>query len=111
MIDGAHIILYSRDPEADRAFFRDVLQFDSVDAGHGWLIFALPPAEAAFGRNMVWRNKAWRKRRRSKRSARESASRTVLHVRRHHRDLGRSEEEKAFQSPPSTNSDGEASLR
>ena len=48
MIDGAHIILYSRDPEADRAFFRDVLQFDSVDAGHGWLIFALPPAEAAF---------------------------------------------------------------
>jgi catechol 2,3-dioxygenase-like lactoylglutathione lyase family enzyme len=48
MIDGAHIILYSRDPEADRAFFRDVLRFDSVDAGHGWLIFALPPAEAAF---------------------------------------------------------------
>ncbi|HTD23396.1 MAG TPA: hypothetical protein VK738_12125 [Terriglobales bacterium] len=34
--------------EADRAFFRDVLGFKSVDAGHGWLIFALPPAEAAF---------------------------------------------------------------
>ena len=48
MISGAHMILYSKDAEADRAFFRDVLQFPSVDAGHGWLIFALPPAEAAF---------------------------------------------------------------
>ena len=48
MITGAHLILYSKDPEADRAFFRDVLNFSSVDAGHGWLIFALPPAEAAF---------------------------------------------------------------
>lgn len=48
MINGAHIVLYTKDPEADRAFFRDVLQFASVDAGHGWLIFALPPAEAAF---------------------------------------------------------------
>jgi catechol 2,3-dioxygenase-like lactoylglutathione lyase family enzyme len=48
MITGAHVIVYSRDPEADRAFFRDVLKFSSVDAGHGWLIFALPPAEAAF---------------------------------------------------------------
>ncbi len=48
MISGAHIILYSADAEADRAFFRDVLGFPSVDAGHGWLIFALPPAEAAF---------------------------------------------------------------
>ncbi|HSY93320.1 MAG TPA: VOC family protein [Candidatus Binatus sp.] len=48
MINGAHVVLYSSDPEADRAFFRDVLQFPSVDAGHGWLIFALPPAEAAF---------------------------------------------------------------
>ena len=47
MIIGAHILLYSRDPEADRAFFRDVLGFQSVDAGHGWLIFALPPSEAA----------------------------------------------------------------
>ena len=47
MISGAHVILYSRDAEADRAFFRDVLGFQSVDAGHGWLIFALPPAEAA----------------------------------------------------------------
>ena len=48
MITGAHVIIYSKDPEADRAFFRDVLKFSSVDAGHGWLIFALPPAEAAF---------------------------------------------------------------
>jgi catechol 2,3-dioxygenase-like lactoylglutathione lyase family enzyme len=48
MITGAHVILYSKDPDADRAFFRDVLGFAAVDAGHGWLIFALPPAEAAF---------------------------------------------------------------
>ncbi len=47
MISGAHLILYSQDAEADRAFFRDVLGFSSVDAGRGWLIFALPPAEAA----------------------------------------------------------------
>ena len=48
MIIGAHVIVYSQDAEADRAFFRDILGFKSVDAGHGWLIFALPPAEAAF---------------------------------------------------------------
>jgi catechol 2,3-dioxygenase-like lactoylglutathione lyase family enzyme len=48
MISGAHVIIYSKNAEADRAFFRDVLGFKSVDAGHGWLIFALPPAEAAF---------------------------------------------------------------
>lgn len=48
MISGAHITVYSRNAEADRAFFRDVLGLKSVDAGHGWLIFALPPAEAAF---------------------------------------------------------------
>jgi catechol 2,3-dioxygenase-like lactoylglutathione lyase family enzyme len=48
MIYGAHMIVYSKDSEADRAFFRDVLGFASVDAGHGWLIFAMPPAEAAF---------------------------------------------------------------
>jgi hypothetical protein len=47
MIIGAHTILYSTDAEADRAFLRDVLGLPSVDAGHGWLIFALPPAEAA----------------------------------------------------------------
>ena len=48
MITAAHVILYSNNAEADRAFFRDILGFPSVDAGHGWLIFALPPAEAAF---------------------------------------------------------------
>lgn len=44
---GAHVVLYSRDAEADRAFFRDVLDYPFVDAGHDWLIFALPPAELA----------------------------------------------------------------
>ena len=47
MISGAHVILYSKDAEADRAFLRDALGFASADAGHGWLIFALPPAEVA----------------------------------------------------------------
>jgi len=48
MIAGAHVIVYSKDAEADRAFCRDVLGFAAVDAGQGWLIFALPPAELAF---------------------------------------------------------------
>lgn len=48
MISGAHVVVYSKDAEADRAFFRDVLRFPCVDAGDGWLIFALPSAEAAF---------------------------------------------------------------
>jgi catechol 2,3-dioxygenase-like lactoylglutathione lyase family enzyme len=48
MISGAHVVVYSKNAEADRVFFRDVLGFSSVDAGHGWLIFALPPTEAAF---------------------------------------------------------------
>jgi catechol 2,3-dioxygenase-like lactoylglutathione lyase family enzyme len=47
MITGTHILLNSENAEADRAFFRDVLGFRSVDAGHGWLIFAVPPTEAA----------------------------------------------------------------
>ena len=47
MLTGAHFLLYSQNPEADRAFFRDVLQFRSVELGHNWLIFALPPAELA----------------------------------------------------------------
>ncbi|HSS93658.1 MAG TPA: extradiol dioxygenase [Candidatus Dormibacteraeota bacterium] len=47
MIFGAHVIVYSKDAAADRAFFRDVLGFSAVDAGHDWLIFALPPAEMA----------------------------------------------------------------
>ena len=47
MIDGVHAIVFTRDAEAARAFFRDVLDLPSVDAGQGWLIFALPPAELA----------------------------------------------------------------
>ena len=47
MIIGAHSIIYSANPEADRAFLRDVLQLTSVDVGGGWLIFGLPPAEVA----------------------------------------------------------------
>jgi hypothetical protein len=47
MIYGTHVMIYSENVEADRAFFRDVLRFPSVDAGRGWLIFALPPAEVA----------------------------------------------------------------
>jgi catechol 2,3-dioxygenase-like lactoylglutathione lyase family enzyme len=47
MIFGAHVIVYSEDAAADRVFFRDVLGFPHVDAGHDWLIFALPPAEVA----------------------------------------------------------------
>jgi catechol 2,3-dioxygenase-like lactoylglutathione lyase family enzyme len=47
MIFGAHVIVFSKDAEADRAFLRDVLGLSSVDAGHGWLIFALPPSEVA----------------------------------------------------------------
>jgi predicted enzyme related to lactoylglutathione lyase len=47
VITGAHTIVFSTDADADRAFFRDVLELDSVDAGGGWLIFALPPAELA----------------------------------------------------------------
>ena len=48
MISGTHVVIYSKNAEADRTFFRDTLGFSSVDAGHGWLIFALPPGEAAF---------------------------------------------------------------
>jgi catechol 2,3-dioxygenase-like lactoylglutathione lyase family enzyme len=47
MISGAHVIVYSRDSQGDRDFLRDILGFKYVDAGHGWLIFALPPAEIA----------------------------------------------------------------
>ncbi|MEU9120895.1 VOC family protein [Streptomyces sp. NPDC048506] len=47
MINGGHIVMYSSDAEADRTFFRDVLGYPHVDAGGGWLIFKLPPAELA----------------------------------------------------------------
>jgi hypothetical protein len=47
MIDGTHVVVYSKNATADRTFFRDTLGFSHVDAGEGWLIFALPAAEAA----------------------------------------------------------------
>ena len=47
MITGVHAIIFTTDADLDRAFFQDVLEFPSVDAGGGWLIFALPPAELA----------------------------------------------------------------
>ena len=47
MINGSHVIVYSKDAEADRAFLRDVLELPHVDVGHGWLVFALPPSEIA----------------------------------------------------------------
>jgi hypothetical protein len=47
MIAGAHFLLYSRDPEADRAFLKTILEFPAVDLGEGWLLFGLPPAELA----------------------------------------------------------------
>jgi len=47
VITGIHSVVFSQDAEKTRAFFADVLNLQSVDAGHGWLIFALPPAELA----------------------------------------------------------------
>jgi hypothetical protein len=47
MITGAHILFYSTNPEADRAFVNDVLQFKGIDIGHGWMIFKLPASELA----------------------------------------------------------------
>jgi len=46
-LKGAHVIVYSADAEADRAFFRDVLELRDIDIGGGWLLFALPPTELA----------------------------------------------------------------
>jgi hypothetical protein len=48
MFNGAHLLFYTVDPDADRAFVRDVLGLRSVDVGGGWLIFRLPLTEAAF---------------------------------------------------------------
>jgi hypothetical protein len=47
MINGLHAIIYSKNPDADRAFLRDVLKLTHVDVGGGWLIFGLPPSEVA----------------------------------------------------------------
>ncbi|HVX46251.1 MAG TPA: extradiol dioxygenase [Mycobacteriales bacterium] len=45
MINGVHLLIYSKDPDADRAFFRDVLEYPYTESGPGWLIFRSPPAE------------------------------------------------------------------
>lgn len=47
MVFGAHVVLYSEDADADRRFLAEILGLRSVDAGHGWLIFEMPPAEVA----------------------------------------------------------------
>jgi hypothetical protein len=47
MTSGIHIVIYSKNAEADKAFFKDILKLTSVDVGHGWLIFGLPPSELA----------------------------------------------------------------
>lgn len=47
MISGIHLIIYSKNAEADKVFFSDILKLTNVDVGHGWLIFALPPSELA----------------------------------------------------------------
>lgn len=47
MISGTHILIYSKNPEADRDFFRDIIKLPNIDAGDGWLIFGLPPSEIA----------------------------------------------------------------
>ena len=47
MINAVHSILYAADAEAARAFLADILELEAVDAGGGWLVFALPPAELA----------------------------------------------------------------
>ena len=47
MTTGVHLVVYSKNAEADKAFFRDVLKLTNIDVGHGWLIFGLPPSELA----------------------------------------------------------------
>ena len=47
MITGVHTIIYSKNAEADKAFFQDILKLTNVDVGQGWLIFGLPPSELA----------------------------------------------------------------
>jgi catechol 2,3-dioxygenase-like lactoylglutathione lyase family enzyme len=54
VIEGAHTILFAEDAERARAFLRDVLGFEAVDAGDGWLIFALPPGELAVHPGSGW---------------------------------------------------------
>ena len=73
MIYGTHLIVFSSEPDADRAFLADILGFEHVDAGGGWLIFGLPP----------------QKQRSSRRRARDGV---VLHVRRPRRGMRALEE-------------------
>lgn len=47
MINGGHVVIYSKDADADKAFIRDVLKFPYIDVHQGWLIFKLPPSELA----------------------------------------------------------------
>ena len=47
MIHGGHVVIYSKDADADKAFFRDILKFPYIDVHDGWLIFKLPPSELA----------------------------------------------------------------
>jgi catechol 2,3-dioxygenase-like lactoylglutathione lyase family enzyme len=54
VIEGAHTIIFAEDAERARAFLRDVLGFEAVDAGGGWLIFALPPGEVAVHPGSGW---------------------------------------------------------
>jgi catechol 2,3-dioxygenase-like lactoylglutathione lyase family enzyme len=54
MITGAHVTVFAQDADAARAFFRDVLDLPCVDAGGGWLTFALPPTELAFHPGPGW---------------------------------------------------------
>ena len=58
MINGAHIVVTSTNPDADHAFLRDVLGFAGVDAGEGWLIFSLPPTEVAVHPGPGWGRRA-----------------------------------------------------
>jgi len=48
VLTGTHVVVYSKNAETDRVFFKDILGLHSVDAGHAWLIFAVPDAEVAF---------------------------------------------------------------
>lgn len=59
MIHGVHALFHARDAERVRAFFRDVLRWPSVDAGGGWLIFALPPAELGIHPSDESRHELW----------------------------------------------------
>ncbi|HYF15875.1 MAG TPA: VOC family protein [Phycisphaerales bacterium] len=59
MLSGLHVIIYTRDAEADRAFFRDALRLKGVNAGDGWIIFAAPPTEVGFHPAEEERHELW----------------------------------------------------